>query len=161
MNETVISLETEIRAPIEICFDLSRSIELHQLSTKQTNEIAIDGRTTGLIEKGEFVTWEATHFMIRQHLTVAITEMERPFYFKDVMLKGAFKTMEHVHKLKSDNGRTLLIDEFVYTVPFGFIGALFNWVILRKYMKSLLTRRNALIKAIAESETIPKLLMYA
>ena len=38
-----------IKASIEIVFDLSRSIDLHILSTEQTNEKAIAGKTSGLI----------------------------------------------------------------------------------------------------------------
>ncbi|WP_240477862.1 SRPBCC family protein [Cyclobacterium amurskyense] len=52
----VIVLSTKIKAPIERCFDLSRSIELHKLSTAHTNEEAIDGVTTGLIKLDEHVT---------------------------------------------------------------------------------------------------------
>ena len=38
-----IQLETIINADIKICFDLSRSIDLHQISTAKTNEKAIAG----------------------------------------------------------------------------------------------------------------------
>ena len=54
-----INLTTEINAPIEICFDLSRSIDLHKHSMEHTGEEAIAGRTSGLIEDGEFVAWQA------------------------------------------------------------------------------------------------------
>jgi hypothetical protein len=57
-----IVLKTEIDAPIEVCFDLSRSIDLHQISTAHTNEQAIDGVTSGLINLHESVTWRARHF---------------------------------------------------------------------------------------------------
>ena len=53
INHMKIELLTEINAPIEKCFDLSRSIDLHLESTKQTGEEAIAGRTSGLIELGE------------------------------------------------------------------------------------------------------------
>ena len=51
-----IKLETKIRASKEIVFDLSRSIDLHKLSTSQTNEEAIAGKTEGLIGLNEWVT---------------------------------------------------------------------------------------------------------
>ena len=41
-----IELTTEIQSTIEICFDLSRSIDLHNISTQQTNEQAIAGTTS-------------------------------------------------------------------------------------------------------------------
>jgi hypothetical protein len=40
-------LTTVIRAPVEVCFDLSRSIDLHIISTEHTGEQAISGVTTG------------------------------------------------------------------------------------------------------------------
>jgi hypothetical protein len=45
-----------------------------------------------------------------------------------------------------------MIDEFEYTVPFGFIGKVFNRFILQKYLTKLLIHRNNFIKKIAESE---------
>ncbi|MDQ4140989.1 MAG: hypothetical protein M3142_10740 [Bacteroidota bacterium] len=38
-------MQTSIRAPKEVCFDLSRSINLLVISTKHTGEKAIAGRT--------------------------------------------------------------------------------------------------------------------
>jgi hypothetical protein len=65
----VIKLETYIQAPIELCFDLFRDIDLHQSTSSKTKERAIAGRTSGLIELGEEVTFEAVHFGIKQKLT--------------------------------------------------------------------------------------------
>ncbi|UUZ92915.1 hypothetical protein LJK87_48025 [Paenibacillus sp. P25] len=48
----VIRTELFIRAPIEVCFDLARSIDIHAESTSQTRERAVGGRTSGLIELG-------------------------------------------------------------------------------------------------------------
>lgn len=85
-----LHLRTLINAPIERVFDLARSIDAHMASTSQTREKAISGRTSGLIEQGETVTWEATHFGIRQQLSVRITQMDRPYHFEDEMISGAF-----------------------------------------------------------------------
>lgn len=49
----VIILHTQINAPIERCFDLSRSIDLHKISTAHTKEEAINGVTSGLINLDE------------------------------------------------------------------------------------------------------------
>lgn len=60
----VIYLEPFIDAPIEKCFDLARSIDLHMESTKHTGETAIAGKTSGIIELNETVTWRAKHFRL-------------------------------------------------------------------------------------------------
>src|SRR5665811_1912859 len=92
-----IELRTEIKANKEIVFDLSRSIDLHRISTEHTNEEAIAGKTSGLIELNESVTWKAKHFGIYQRLTSKVTEFDRPNYFVDEMVNGAFKNFRHEH----------------------------------------------------------------
>jgi hypothetical protein len=46
-----IIIETIIKTDKQIVFDLSRSIDLHKISTKETNEEAIAGVTSGLTHK--------------------------------------------------------------------------------------------------------------
>ncbi len=70
----LIELETRIEAPVERVFDLARSIDAHILSVRHTGENAVAGRTSGLIELDESVTWEAMHFGIKQRLTVKTVE---------------------------------------------------------------------------------------
>lgn len=155
---TEIYLETRINAPIEVCFNLARSIDLHEISLEHTNEKAIDGKTKCLIEKGEFVTWRASHFGMNQQLTVKITEMNPPDFFCDEMTKGAFKSMRHEHFFERNGSETLMIDKFIYEVPFSIFGGIFNSLILENYMKRLLQSRNQTIKRIAESGEWKKIL---
>jgi ligand-binding SRPBCC domain-containing protein len=146
-----IELTTIIDAPIETCFDLARSIDLHIESTKQTGEKAIAGKTSGLIELGETVTWRARHFGIWQTLTSEITDFDKPNFFADVMVKGAFKSFRHEHHFVARNGQTLMKDVFFFESPYGILGRLFNRMVLTKYMTSLLIKRNGVIKAVAEA----------
>ncbi|MET0752856.1 MAG: SRPBCC family protein [Pyrinomonadaceae bacterium] len=148
---TEIYLETFILAPVEICFNLARSIDLHKISLEHTNEKAVDGRTSGLIEKGEFVTWRAKHFGINQTLSVKIAEMNSPDYFCDEMIKGSFKTMRHEHFFEPEEKGTLMTDKFFYEVPFSIFGKVFDALVLENYMKRLLQSRNQTIKRVAES----------
>ena len=148
----IIRIEMAINAPIQRCFDLSRSIDLHQISTSQTNEKAIAGKTEGLINLNETVTWQAKHFGITQKLTSQITVFNSPHYFVDEMVKGAFKSFKHEHHFEECNGQTLVTDKFNYTSPLGILGWLFDKIVLEKYMFKLLYKRNQVIKEYAESE---------
>lgn len=147
-----IELSTQINAPIEICFDLARSIDLHLESTKQTGEIAIAGRTSGLIGSGETVTWQAKHFGIRQNLTSKITRFEYPNYFTDEMVNGAFKSFRHDHIFSYVGGRTIMKDIFDFESPLGVLGKLANILFLTNYMRKLLVLRNKVIKEVAENQ---------
>ena len=147
-----IELQTEIKADRNIVFDLSRSIDLHKISTEQTNEEAIAGKTSGLIGMNESVTWRAKHFGIYQKLTSKITEFERPSMFVDEMVKGAFKSFRHEHHFEDLNGVTLMTDYFNYKSPFGILGKLADKLFLKKYMTDLLAERNRIVKDFAETD---------
>ncbi len=147
----LIELETIIHSDIELCFDLARSIDLHEISTADTNEKAVDGRTRGLIELNEYVTWQATHFGLRQRLTSKITAFQRPFHFRDEQLRGAFKSIVHDHYFEIKDGAVVMKDHFNYQSPFGIAGKLFDKLVLTAYLRNLLIRRNDIIKEFAET----------
>ena len=146
-----IELETLIRSDIETCFDLSRSIDLHRISTAGTNEKAIDGKISGLIGFNEFVTWQATHFGITQKLTSKITAFNRPYHFRDEQIKGVFRYIIHDHNFEIDTYHVIMKDVFRFHSPFGFIGKIFDRIILTNYLRNLLLKRNAVIKEYAET----------
>ena len=147
----IIQLHTSIQAPIERVFDLARSIDAHMASTSPTGERAVAGRTSGLIEAGETVTWEATHFWIRQRLTVRITKMERPDRFEDEMVSGAFASMYHQHIFEEQDGSTEMTDLFEFRAPLGILGRITESLFLTRYMKQFLVKRNQRLKEMAES----------
>ncbi|WPU95091.1 SRPBCC family protein [Mucilaginibacter sabulilitoris] len=152
----IIELATHINAPIRRCFDLARSIDVHVASTRQTGETAIAGRTSGLIELGESVTWRAKHFGRWQTLTSKVTEFEYPNFFTDEMVEGAFKNFRHEHYFFPVNDQTLMKDIFMFESPYGFWGHVANVVFLKQYMTRLLEKRNLVIKQIAEPPLPPK-----
>jgi ligand-binding SRPBCC domain-containing protein len=153
-----IFIETIINAPIERVFDLSRSIDLHTNSLAQTNEKAVAGKTKGLINIGETVTWEAIHFGIKQKLTSKITQFDYPNHFRDSMIKGAFARFDHDHFFEELDGKTLMRDVFDYDSPLGIIGKLVDFLFLENYMRNLLITRNQIIKNVLESNDWKKFL---
>ena len=149
---TRIHLTEFIAAPVERIFDLSRSINLHQISTAETNEKAVAGVMTGLINKDETVTWEAKHLLKTRRFTSKITEMQRPDSFTDEMIKGDFKSFRHEHHFKTVENGSLMIDIVEFEAPYGSIGKLATVLFLRSYLEKFLTKRNAVIKEYAETQ---------
>ncbi|WP_214653025.1 SRPBCC family protein [Mucilaginibacter segetis] len=144
-------MQTHINAPLEVCFDASRNIDLHVNSMEHSREKAVGGVTSGLINLNDWVTWEANHFGLKMKMTVKITEMKFPDYFVDEMIKGPFKLMRHSHFFKSDGDRTIMSDEFIFKSPFGLLGKLVDELFLKMYMERLLTKRNIFLKTMAEN----------
>ncbi|TNJ67069.1 SRPBCC family protein [Paenibacillus hemerocallicola] len=153
----IIYTELTIRAPIQRCFDLSRSIDIHMQSTAKSRERAVAGVTSGLIRLGETVTWEAVHLGVRQRLTVRITEYSEPSYFVDEMVKGAFRSFVHRHEFGEADGQTMMKDTFDYVSPLGWLGRAADKLFLEAYMRRFLLERNRYIKQVAEGEQeLPK-----
>jgi ligand-binding SRPBCC domain-containing protein len=148
----VVELSMLIRAPRERVFDLARSIDAHQESTAGTEERAVAGVVKGLIGLGGEVTWEARHLGVKQRLTVRITAFERPKFFQDSMVSGAFKSMAHDHRFEEHPDGTLMTDRFEFRSPLGFLGKLADRLFLTSYMRRFLIRRNETLKQLAESD---------
>lgn len=147
----LICLQTIIKAPQEVVFDLSRSVDLHKASMTHHKEKIVAGVRVGLMNKGDTVTWQAEHLWQSRTLTVKLTEQEAPYFFADEMVKGDFSKMRHEHEFQEIAEGTLMIDRFSFETPFGILGKLINSLFLKTYMTRLLKERNKTIKKIAES----------
>lgn len=145
-----ITVNTMIRAPIERCFDAARDLDLHVRSLAHTNERAIGGRTSGLIELGEEVTWRGRHFGISLHFTSRITAYDRPRYFQDTMQRGAFRSFVHDHFFIEEGELTRMTDVLVFSAPLGILGRITEKLVLRRYLIRLLqTRGDAIRRALS------------
>ena len=147
----VIQLSTDIQAPVERVFDLSRSVDLHVVSTSHTGERAVAGVTSGLISLGQEVTWRARHFGIWQHLTSRITVFDRPVHLRDSLVRGIFQRFDHDHFFAATDRGTLMRDVFNFQSPLGMLGRIADELFLTRYMTRLLVTRNSIIKRVAES----------
>jgi ligand-binding SRPBCC domain-containing protein len=144
-----IRLATWIDGPVERCFLLSLNIDLHVASAGFTGEKAVDGVTTGLIGEGETVTFRGRHFGIPVKHTSRI-EILRPYsYFRDVMVAGIFRHFEHDHHFAAMDDGTRMRDEVRFQAPWGPPGTAF---LIKRHLTAFLTKRNAMIKQVAESE---------
>ncbi|MFC4307315.1 SRPBCC family protein [Cohnella boryungensis] len=144
----VIRTEVHIAAPIGLCFQLARNLKVHAATVwERTRESAY---STGPVGLGERVTFEATHFFIRQKLVSVVTEYNEPYSFTDEMESGAFKRLRHTHEFEESGGGTIMRDTLAFQAPFGLLGRLAEKLVLRRYMTRFLEHRNNELKKIIE-----------
>jgi ligand-binding SRPBCC domain-containing protein len=148
----VIDITTQINAPMQRVFDLSRSVDLHAASTAQTGERAVAGVTSGLMSLGQEVTWRARHFNIWQCLTSRITAFDPPTHFRDSLVRGPFRRFDHDHFFSQLGEITIMRDVFDFQSPFGILGRIADYLVLTRYLRHFLTTRNATIKEAAETD---------
>jgi ligand-binding SRPBCC domain-containing protein len=147
-----IRLSTWMNAPLERCFRLSLSIDLHVTSASSTGERAIRGVTSGLIGEGETVTFQGRHFGLPWRHTSRIEALRPYSYFRDVMVAGPFHRFEHDHHFAVMNDGTRTRDEIRFSAHGGVLGRFAAKTFVRKHLVAFLLERNAVIKRVAESE---------
>jgi ligand-binding SRPBCC domain-containing protein len=155
-GDRLVTIEdlTIIHAPVERCFDLARSVEVHLWRNVHcaAPAAAIAGVTTGLVGMGQRVTWRAKHFGVWHNLTAEITAMDRPVYFQNTMIQGIFRLMKHDHFFRPvSREETEMRNVYCFAAPLPVLGRVAEISFLRRYMQALLRERTAAVKEIAES----------
>ncbi len=166
-----IHLETKIAAPIERCFLLSTHVELVQQTLGMK---LIEGTTSGHIVDGSRVVWRGWKFCLPTQHHTRITGYAEPrsaatagdlhadftgqriAWFQDSQERGRFVFFTHDHYLReSRNGtgepETVLEDVVRFSLPLGILGRMVSHSIVAPHIRSLVTKRFALLKHVAES----------
>lgn len=146
-----IHLTTFIAAPNERVFDLSRNVTVHKQSMAKYRERIVGGVSNGMMDLNDEVKWQAKHLFKERILKVRISAIKKPEYFKDEQVEGDFKIMKHEHYFRPVENGTLMIDQFYFELPLGFIGRLANKLYIENYLRKILLERNSIIKQLAES----------
>lgn len=148
---TAIELVTVIRAPIQACFDLSLDIDLEVRAARKYHVQPIRGITSGKIRLGERVTWKSRQFGIPVRHTSEITNLTRPYFFQDKMIRGVFRSFEHNHFFtEMDRDNTEMKDMLRFEMPFYALGVLSERTFVAARLKALIIARNEVIKRSAE-----------
>lgn len=148
-----IELVSLVAAPPERVFDLARSVDAHVASATGTHERPVGGKTSGLLELGDEVTWEARHLGVMQKLTSRMTMFDRPRHFRDSMVRGAFRRFDHDHFFEPVPGAsaptTRCTDVFDFEAPLGLLGRIAERVFLERYMRRFLEERARVLEELA------------
>jgi ligand-binding SRPBCC domain-containing protein len=150
-----VVIETFIAAPPDVCFDLARDVGAHLESASFSRERAVaPGRTSGLLELHDLVTFEGVHFGVRQRFTAKITELERPRYFVDELVKSTFRRLRHVHEFEPRDGGTLMRDTLDWVSPFGLLGRIADQLAVERHMRRFVATKQRALKAMAERNVV-------
>lgn len=148
-----IELTTEVPATPAECFELSLSVDAHRSSMSDSGERAISGVTSGVMRRGDSVTWRARHFGFPFTMTSVISHYDAPHRFVDEQESGPFRRWWHEHRFEPVAGGTRMTDVVEFESPAGAVGRFMNALVLTRYMTKLLEQRNAwLVDALSAPE---------
>jgi len=77
-----------------------------------------------------------------------IKNVQKPFSFTDVQLKGPYRCWEHTHTFTQKDNGVLMQDVVKYELPFGVLGSLTHTLLVRKKIEALFSYRKAAIERI-------------
>lgn len=113
----------------------------------------VGGRLSGLLELGDEVTWQGRHLGVKQRLTSCVMAFDRPRYFQDRMIRGAFRELVHDHYFeRAADGTTGMIDVVKFAAPFGPLGWLAERAVIGPHLRRFIRERGIAIKLLAESD---------
>jgi hypothetical protein len=144
--------EVEIEAPIERCFDLVRSVEVHEYTTEIIRGRAEGGRLEGLWQRGDRTLWSAVFFGCRFQLTMEASLVESPHFYNETLVKGLLRNFAHKYTLTTlESGLTVVRDELEVVSWLSLIVPPADKWLLYKRMQFIVRDRLVKIKLIAES----------
>ena len=146
-----LEVQTYVAAPPAVCFDLARDVDFHAQSLAHTGERVIYRPGRALLELGDEVEFEGRHFGVRQRLRARIEQLDRPRAFRDVMVRGAFRSFAHDHVFEPVAGGTLMRDRLRFAAPLGPLGWVVERLVLRPYLARLIAARGRALKHAAEN----------
>jgi ligand-binding SRPBCC domain-containing protein len=85
-------------------------------------------------------------------MRVKITLLDPPKHFQDTMMEGPFRSFTHDHDFEPCESGTLMTDVVRFQSPVPVLGAMFDSLVLAKYLRRFLQSRNIQFKAEAEAD---------
>jgi hypothetical protein len=153
-----IEFNTHIKAPIERCFDLTRSIDFHKLSINPVKEESVAGCTSGLIGPNQHALMQSRLWGLRFSTELKITKFNPPFFLSYEIADSNFHSAVHDYYFYDISEETVMVNHFYYKPKWGLIGELINILFLEKYISRIITKRNDLLREYAETEKWRKIL---
>jgi ligand-binding SRPBCC domain-containing protein len=115
---------------------------------------AMDFKTLTQIEAQEIYTGMLIDYTVKPlfgipvHWQTGIIDVKKPFSFTDIQLKGPYRCWEHTHTFTEKDSGVLMEDVVKYQLPFGPLGRLTHWLLVRKKIEVLFAYRKAAIELI-------------
>ena len=91
---------------------------------------------------------------IKMTWVTEITHVKDKVYFVDEQRMGPYAIWHHEHHLSAIEGGTLMSDIITYAPPLGILGAIANWLFIKKQLREIFDyRKAAVIKIFGQMPT--------
>ena len=99
--------------------------------------------------EGQLIDYTLTiMYIINIRWTTLITMYQEPNIFIDQQLKGPYSLWHHTHTFEEKDGGTLIKDQVIYGIPFGWFGRFLNFVYIKHDINSIFKYRHQILNKI-------------
>ncbi len=150
--EKVFKSELIIQRPINVVFDFfSKAENLQRITPPSLNFNIVTSQPIEM-KKGTLIDYKLKIRGIPSKWKTLISDWDPPISFTDTQLKGPYKKWVHTHEFaKLSENSTRMIDTVVYEVPFGVLGSVVDYLIVRHEIANIFKYRNKTILKFFES----------
>ena len=141
-----LEFEQFIDLPIEDVFDFFSKPENLSLITPPRLRFDILTPTPLEMKEGQLIDYSLKIlYLIKLHWRTLITDYQKPYKFIDQQIKGPYNLWHHTHTFEEQDGGTLIKDDVLYAVPFGLLGRIVNYVIVKNDLNNIFKYRFKII----------------
>lgn len=108
------------------------------------------------IRAGVEIRYQIAWLGIPMKWRTIITEYEPPFYFVDEQAKGPYRLWRHHHSLWPTEEGTVIRDRVEYALPFGWLGRLAHWLLVRRQLYRIFAYRQTAMEELIRAATTEK-----
>ena len=103
------------------------------------------------MEVGRLIDYNIYLLGIPIHWRTLITDYEPPNMFVDQQIKGPYTMWHHTHTFHKVKGGVEIKDRVVYSIPFGFLGRLLNYLWIKRDLNNIFLHRKKVIDKLFEN----------
>jgi ligand-binding SRPBCC domain-containing protein len=140
--------ELWIPRPVESVFDFfSRAENLGRITPEWLNFQMLTPPEVEL-KAGTLLDYRLRIHGVPVRWRTRIVEWDPPHRFVDVQERGPYKLWHHTHRFVASGDGTTMTDDVEYALPFGVLGALVNWLQVRRDVKQIFDHRGRQVERI-------------
>ena len=140
-----------INTPIEEVFQFFSKPENLSVITPAKLGFKILSPNPIKMEVGRLIDYNIYLLGIPIHWRTLITDYEPPNMFVDQQIKGPYAMWHHTHTFHKVKGGVEIKDRVVYSIPFGFLGRLLNYLWIKRDLNNIFLHRKKVIDKLFEN----------
>ena len=135
--------EQFVHADIKTVWDFASSpSNLKEITPKHMGFQITTPNTTEKMYPGMIITYKVSPLLnIPMNWMTEITHVEPLSFFIDEQRMGPYKMWHHQHLFEEKQGGVIMTDIVTYIPPYGLLGDIVNWLIIKRQLSSIFAYR--------------------